>query len=407
VFRYLTWILSSDTISRMTDLRVAIVGGGIGGLFCAGALLDRGIDVRVYEQAAALGEIGAGVFMTPNSLRQLERRGLLPAVEAVGALIGPNSAFFRDDGTPIPGRVSSDSSGTGRIYGMHRADLIEILAGALPAGTVVPGRRCTGFEQDAAGARVRFADGSTAEADVVVAADGIHSALQQHVVEASTPVPSGSVAYRGLVPRSLLPGWPVEASLLWMGEGRHFLVYPVRADTLLNFVGFVPADDVMRESWSAPGDPDELAAEFEGWDAPVVRLLSCVSHTFRSALHDREPLARWTAGRLTLLGDAAHPMLPHLGQGANQSIEDGVALASLLAATPEEPERALLAYERIRKARTDAIQRGARGEGRRYDSDYDDLDERDAEMADSQRFRHWLYDHDVLLEAEEEAAALR
>jgi salicylate hydroxylase len=249
VFRYLTWILLSDTVRPIDGLRVAIVGGGIGGLFCAGALLDRGIDARVYEQAAALGEIGAGVFMTPNSLRQLDRLALLPAVEAAGALIGPNSAFFRDDGTPIPGRVSSDSSGAGRIYGMHRADLIGILAGALPAGTVVTGRRCTGFEQDAAGARVAFADGSTAEADVVVAADGIHSALQRYVVAASTPVPSGSVAYRGLVPRAELPGWPVEASLLWMGEGQHLLVYPIRADTLLNFVGFVPTDDVMRESW--------------------------------------------------------------------------------------------------------------------------------------------------------------
>ena len=275
---------------RLDDLRVAIVGGGIVGLFCANALVDRGIDVRVYEQAVALGEIGAGVYMTPNSLRQLDRLALLRAVEAAGALIGPNSAFFRDDGTPVPGRVSSDSSGTGRIYGMHRADLVEILAGALPAGTVGTGRRCTGFEQDTTGARVSFADGSTAEADIVVAADGIHSALQQHVVEASTPVPSGSVAYRGLAPRSELPDWPVEASLLWMGEARHFLVYPVRADALLNFVGFVPTDDVMRESWSAPGDPDELAAEFEGWDAPVGALLSRVRHTFRSALHDREPL---------------------------------------------------------------------------------------------------------------------
>ncbi len=391
----------------MSDLRVAIVGGGIGGLFCAGALLDRGIDVRVYEQAAALGEIGAGVFMTPNSLRQLERFGLLPAVEDAGALIGPNSAFFRDDGTPIAGRVSSDSSGKGRIYGMHRADLIEILAGSLPGGTVVPGHRCTGVEQDADGVRLTFANGATAEADVAVGADGIHSVLQGHVVEPSTPVPSGSVAYRGLVPRAVLPDWPCEASLLWMGEARHFLVYPVRGDTLLNFVGFVPADDVMRESWSAPGDPAVLAGEFEGWDAPVGELLSHVGHTFRSALHDREPLRRWTSGRLTLLGDAAHPMLPHLGQGANQSIEDGMALAALLAATPDDAERALLAYERIRKARTDAIQSGARGEGRRYDSEYDDLDERDREMADSERFRHWLYDHDVLPEAEQEAAALR
>ncbi|GAA3049981.1 FAD-dependent monooxygenase [Pseudonocardia yunnanensis] len=391
----------------MSTLRVAVVGGGIGGLFAAIALRERRMEATVYEQAAALSEIGAGLFVTPNSLRLLDRVGLLGRVEEAGALVGPNSAYFRDDGTPIPGRLSLDSSGTVRVYGMHRADLIEILAGALPAGTVATGHRCVGYEETDGGGRLRFTNGTTADADVVVGADGIHSVLQGHVVEPSTPVRSGSVAYRGLVPRSVLPGWPVEARLLWMGEGRHIIVYPVRGDTLLNFVGFVPADEVMRESWSAPGDPKELAAEFAGWDAPVGQLLEHVEYTFRSALHDREPLARWTAGHLTLLGDAAHPMLPHLGQGANQSIEDGMALATLLAASPEEPQRALLAYERIRKARTDAIQAGARGQGRRFDSEFDDLDERDAGMAESERFLQWLYDHDVLAEAEEEGLALR
>jgi len=391
----------------MSRLTVAIAGGGAGGLVAANALLARGIEVTVYEQADALGEIGAGVVLAPNGLRQLDRLGLVEQVEEVGVLIGANSAYLRHDGTPIPGHVNSDSSGTGRMYGMHRADLIEILAGALPAGIVVTGHRCIGCEATDGGGRLRFANGAIAEADVIVGADGIHSVVQEHVVEPSRPVPSGSVAYRGLVPSSALPDWPAGATLMWLGEGRHLIVYPVRRGTLLNFVGFVPTDDVMRESWSAPGDPRMLAAEFAGWDAPVGELLSRVRYTFRSALHDREPLPRWTRGRVTLLGDAAHPMLPHLGQGVNQSIEDGVALAALLAASPQAPEAALLAYERIRKSHTDAIQGSARGEGRRLDSEYDVLDERDAELADSEAFRYWLYDHDVHVEAEEAALALR
>jgi salicylate hydroxylase len=386
--------------------RVAIVGGGIGGLFAANALVRRGIPVTVYEQAPALGEIGAGVFMTPNSLRQLERLGMLGAVEAAGAYIGPNSQYFRDDGSHLEGRVTTDSSGTGRIHGMHRADLVEILASGLPQGVVRTGHCCTGFEQDERGARLAFANGETAEADVVIGADGIHSVLQTHVLDALPPVPSGKVAYRALVPRSLVPHWPTDASLLWMGEERHFLVYPVRHDEMLNLVGFVPTDEPLRESWSEPGDPDQLRREFAGWHDLLGGLLAHVTFTFRSALHDREPLARWTSGRLTLLGDAAHPMLPHLGQGANQSIEDGMALAALLAAAGDDPRPALQAYERIRRARTDAIQRGARAEGRRFDSEYDDIEVRDAELAESHRFRHWLYDHDVLAEAEAEAAAL-
>jgi salicylate hydroxylase len=389
------------------SLRVAIVGGGIGGLFAANALLQRGIPATVHEQAPALGEIGAGVFMTPNSLRQLDRLGMLGAVEAAGALIGPGSQYFRDDGSPLDGVVSSDSSGSGRIYGMHRADLVEILAAGLPEGTVRTGRLCTGFEQDEDGARLGFADGTTAEADVVVGADGIHSVLQTHVVDPLPPVPSGKVAYRALVPRELVPDWPANASLLWMGEEKHFLIYPVRHDRVLNLVGFVPTDEPLRESWSEPGDPEQLRREFAGWHGMLGEILEHVELTFRSALHDREPLERWTAGRLTLLGDAAHPMLPHLGQGANQSIEDGMALATLLAAAGDDPRPALQAYERIRRARTNAIQSGARAEGRRFDSEYDDIEVRDAELAESHRFRHWLYDHDVFLEAEAEAVSLR
>jgi salicylate hydroxylase len=181
----------------------------------------------------------------------------------------------------------------------------------------------------------------------------------------------------------------------------------VRAGQLINYVGFVSADQEMKESWSAPGDPDVLRAEFAGWDPRIGFLLGHVQKTFRWALYDREPLPTWTKGRLTLLGDAAHPMLPHLGQGANQSIEDGMALATILAqADNKSAPAALLAYERLRRERVAAVQRGARENGMRYDSSYSDLGVRDAEITAHAAFRKKLYDHDVVPEAQAAALAL-
>ncbi|MDQ4008455.1 MAG: FAD-dependent monooxygenase [Actinomycetota bacterium] len=388
-------------------LRVVVVGGGIGGLYAAGALWQRGCEVSVFEQAPGLGEVGAGVLLTPNSVRHLERLGLGPAVARWGARLGAGSSYLRQDGSYIAPILTTDSRGWNAVFGMHRADLVAMLAERLPPGVVHTGHRCVGFEQDDRLARVRFEGGACAEADVVVAADGIHSELQQHVVAAPPPVSSGSVAYRGLVPHDRIPSWPRSSSLLWMGEGKHFLVYPVRGGELVNYVGFVPTDEQMRESWSAPGDPAQLVREFAGWDPRVESLLSKVEQTFRWGLYDREPRVPWTRGRLTLLGDAAHPMLPHLGQGANQAIEDGMTLAAVLARTDTETApQALRTYERLRRERTSAIQRGARENGLRYDGSYDDLEVRDAEIAASVKFRSWIYDHDALVEAEQAAAML-
>jgi salicylate hydroxylase len=290
---------------------------------------------------------------------------------------------------------------------MHRADLVEILANALPTQVVHTGHRCTGFEQDGEGARVSFANGAVVEGDLVIAADGIHSELRQNVVPPSRPVFSGSVAYRGVVPHELIPHWPTGSWLMWLGKGKHFLAFPVRAGKLINYVGFVPADEEMKESWSAPGDPDILRREFAGWDPRIGSLLKQVQATFRWALYDREPLPTWTRGRLTLLGDAAHPMLPHLGQGANQSIEDGMALATILACAGRETvPAALLAYERLRRERVALVQRGARENGLRYDSSYADLGVRDAEITAHAAFRKRLYDHDVVPEAQAAATTL-
>ncbi len=388
-------------------LHAAIVGGGIGGLFAANALIAQGLRVTVYEQAPALGEIGAGVFLTPNSVRHLQRTGLGAAVAQAGARVGNNSRYFREDGTAIAPVQVTDSAGWNATFGMHRADLVTLLAAALSAEVVRTGHRCTGYAQDGDTARLSFANGTVAEADVVIAADGIHSELRAHVFPPSRPVFSGSVAYRGLVPHARLADWPADAWQMWLGKGRHFLTFPVRAGALINYVGFVPADEAMKESWTAPGDPDQLRREFAGWDARIAAVLANVETTFRWALYDREPLPVWTRGRLTLLGDAAHPMLPHLGQGANQAIEDGMALAAILSrADRASAPDALLAYERLRRERVAAVQRGARENGLRYDSFYADLAVRDAEIKAHAEFRKKLYGYDVLPEAQAAAAAL-
>ncbi|MFL6828325.1 MAG: FAD-dependent monooxygenase [Bradyrhizobium sp.] len=388
-------------------LDVVIVGGGIGGLFAANALCAKGVQVSLYEQAPAIGEVGAGVFLTPNSVRHLQRIGLEPAVEKWGARVGPESRYFRHDGAPIAPVQVTDSSGWNATFGMHRADLVDMLAEALPARVLHCGYRCIAFEQDGNIARVSFANGASAQADLVIGADGIHSELRPYVFASSEPVFSGSVAYRGLVSHERVPDWPIDRWQMWLGTGRHFLAFPVRAGKLINYVGFVPSDKEMKESWTAPGDPDVLRRAFAGWDPRIHQLLNEVQQTFRWALYDREPLPIWTSKRLTLLGDAAHPMLPHLGQGANQSIEDGMALATILAhADRASAPQALLAYERLRRERVAQVQRGARENGLRYDSAYSDLGVRDAEITAHAAFRKRLYDHDVVPDAQAAAAAL-
>jgi len=391
-------------------LTAAVVGGGIGGLAAAAALTRAGIDASVYEQAPVLGEVGAGVLIGPNSVRLLHRLGLASAIDEVGGLVGEGSTYYRHDGTRVAPVMTTDSSGWAAMYGMHRADLVDVLRRAIPADRVHPGHQAVSFDQNAANGpatprpRVSFENGAAAEADLVIAADGIHSTLRRFVTGQSTPVFSGSVAYRGVLDSARVPDWPARVFQVWMGRGRHIIVFPLRAGRLLNFVCFVPAGREMRESWSAPGDPDALRAAFEGFAAPVTGLLGQIDSTFWWGLYDREPLAQWTSGRLALLGDAAHPMLPHLGQGANQSIEDAFALAAVLkdAAAADVPS-ALRRYAQVRRRRTDIVQANSRRNGERYDQVNRTADGRDRELIDARTLRAWIYDYDV--EAEPELTA--
>jgi salicylate hydroxylase len=371
-------------------LRAVVVGGGIGGTAAAVALVQAGIDVQVYEQAQQLTEVGAGVSLAPNGLRMLEKLGVGEGIGRLGAR--HVSAQLRlSDGQPAQ-HEPQHFVRAGRNVGIHRADLLGLLVEQLPSGVVRAGHRCTDFSQDAESATAGFANGAAATADVVIGADGIHSVLQEFVVEPTEPEFSGVVAYRGLVPRP--GGYPADTMRLWVGESKHFLAFPVRAGQLLNYVGFVPSDTSIRESWSAGGDPAVLAAEFAGWDPAIGEVIAAISGPdgtgFRWGMYDRAPLPRWSSGRLTLLGDAAHPMLPHLGQGVNQALEDAVALATLLGACASSAEvpQALSAYEGLRRDRTARVQLGSRRSGAGYDSS-------GSQLVD----RRWIYNYDAWAEA--------
>jgi salicylate hydroxylase len=382
------------------QLRVAIVGGGIGGAAAAAALVQRGMDVRLYEQAAALTEVGAGVAIQPNGVRAMQGLGLDDELRRLGArFVDPQ--FRRRDGSFAAAMWPPELASRIEFFGMHRADLLAMLVDRLSPGVVNTGHRCVGFEQDDAEATVIFANGERATADVVIAADGIHSSLQRYVAAPSAPHYSGSVAYRGVIPAATV-AWPAGAMRNWLGAGQHFLVFPVRANELINYVGFVTSDEPLKESWSAVGDPAALARAFAGWDPLVEAIIAQVKTTFRWGLFDREPLPTWTRGRLTLLGDAAHPMLPHAGQGANQALEDAVALATVLSrADRQSAPRALAIYEQLRRERTAGVQRMSRFNIKLYEAVSGDLTVRDSQLAAMAQARAWIWNYD----AEEEAAA--
>ena len=365
-------------------LRVVIIGGGIGGLSTAVALRAIGAHVEVFEQAQQLGEVGAGIGLQQNSQRIFRRLGLGEQVSRIASRIS-GFRLCSPDGAVL----SSETYGPDAAQlAVHRADLVAVLAAALPAGVVHTGHRCTQFSQHDGSAAASLDTGEVVEADAVIAADGIHSVLQRYVVEPTEPVFSGTVAYRGLVPATRVPDWP-QSLVVWGGNGKHLLAFPVRAGQQINFVGFVPADEQMRESWSAPGDPAALATDFAEWNPQSRRLIDQIDTTFMWGLYDRNPLTRWSNGRLALLGDAAHPMLPHMGQGANQAIEDAMALATLLrgASAADVPE-ALGHYQALRRGRTARIQQLSRSNGIRFDAGLT-----------VRLTRSWVHDYDVEADA--------
>ncbi len=352
------------------SLRVGIIGGGIGGLALAVALRQRGMEATVFERAEAFGEVGAGIQVTPNAAKVLRGLGLLPALQAISftpqALVGRNwrsgREMFR---TPLAGECE-------RLYHApflhaHRADLHRILAERLPDGTARLGMACTGIVQGTGSATARFADGSEYEADVIVGADGIHSAIRRTLFGEQAPRFTGNMCWRAVVPFDTPPLEFVSPdSSFWMGPHGHVVTYYVQGGRAVNIVAVSETADWVEESWNAPSSREELLAGYQGWNDKLVRLFSQASAVFKWGLFDRDPMPAWSVGRATLLGDAAHPMLPFLSQGAAMAIEDGYVLAAALDAHKADPKQGLARYEELRRPRTARVQLESRERGRTY-----------------------------------------
>jgi salicylate hydroxylase len=381
-----------------------VIGGGIGGLSAALSLLRAGFDVYVYEQARELGEVGAGIQISPNASRVLHGLGLADELATMG--VRPQAWHQRrwDDGrtllrTPLAGAIESAFGFP--HYQTHRADLLFTLARAVPADRVHLQHRLTDFADHGDRVEARFANGARIETDVLVAADGIHSTARRHLFDPEEPNFTGCAAYRGLVPAERLRDLDLEVTAqVWLGPGRHFVHYFVQQERLVNFVAIVDQDAWARESWTDRGDVDEALAAYEGWHPQVRAILGAVDEIFIWGLFDRKPLERWAAGRVALLGDACHAMLPFMAQGAAQAIEDGATLAACLADRSDAPE-ALRLYERLRIPRASRIQTlSTQNKTRFHLPDGPKQEARDAEMsagATDWSFKavDWIYGHDA------------
>jgi salicylate hydroxylase len=347
--------------------KVAIVGAGLGGLCAAIALRQRGFDVTVYEQADKLGEIGAGIQLSPNASRVLMALGLDRTFEAIA--FEPHRHVVRNWKS---GAVTSATQMTGVFrtqygagyFGAHRADLHGVLQQALPAECVRLSARCTGVTQTSEAATITFEDGSSAEADVVVGADGIRSAVRTSLYGPDAPRFTGHICWRGLVPTEALPKGLIEPDMTaWLGPHGTIVHYYVRRGELVNWIAHFESD-WRDESWTVESDWREAAAAYKGWNPLLGELFSHTERCYKWALYDRDPLPRWTDGRVTLLGDAAHAMLPYLAQGAAQAIEDSYVLADRLDRHRDNVRAGLLTYEAARLVRTSRIQLHARERGK-------------------------------------------
>jgi salicylate hydroxylase len=386
----------------MSDhLHVAVVGGGIGGLTLAIALRRHGVPVTVYEDAPELREVGAGVALSANATRLLRRLGVGHDLEAVS--VQPSALVVRrwDDGEVIAAHAMSaryrDEFGA-PFYGVHRGALQRVLSAALGDDALRLGHRCVGVTDDSDRPGIGFADGESASADVVVGADGVHSAVRAHVAGDRTARFSGTVGYRGLVPVEKLPSLPDPTPLqFWAGPRRHLLHYSIEGGAVINFLAVVRQAEWKSAAWVEPCPVSDAVEAFAGWHPAVTEMVGAVEEMSRWALHDHAPLRRFSAGRVVLIGDAAHAMLPHQGQGANQTIEDAVVLADLLAdARPKDVGAALARYDHLRRARTQRVQRWSR-----LTADWMHLPDgaearrRDARLAEAPAELTWIHGYDV------------
>jgi len=343
------------------DCSIAIVGGGMGGLATAATLGRLGLNVTIYEQATRFSRIGAGIQMMPNSMKVLRQIGVEEPLRSTS--FQPYSHLNREWDT---GKVIRELPMPEGLFGapylcMHRADLTEALVSAVPEGVLQLNKKLVGLEQKSDQVILVFEDGTRAQADAVIGADGVHSVVRDIIVGPDEPIHKGRIAYRAVFPSSLLGGKDVGPSRTkWWGIDRHIVIYYVtKTRSEIYFVTSVPepAGWLTRESWSTKGEIQELRAAYEGFHPDVRAVLSACPDCHKWAILEREPLPHWSDGRVVLLGDACHPMTPYMAQGAATAIEDAAILARCLEEVDgEDIEAAFRRYEAHRKPRTSRIQ---------------------------------------------------
>ena len=336
-------------------MKVLVVGAGIGGLTAALAVLRRGLDVEVYEQAPELKEVGAGLQLSANGTRVFYELGVGDRLKELSCEVSGKEIRMWNTGETWKafdlGKVSIERYGF-PYFTVYRPDLLDVLVTAIGSERIHLGAKCTGFTQTGENVQLQLANRSPVSADVLIGADGVHSQIRQSLLGPDRPQFTGIVVWRGIVPMEDLP---VHMRRMvgsnWVGPGAHVVHYPLRGGKVMNFVGALERADWQVESWSARGTTEELAADFRDWHDDIHALIRNIPLPYKWALMTRPPMERWTEGRGTLLGDACHSMVPFLAQGAVMAIEDGFILARCLEKYPEAPI-ALSRYEEARRERT-------------------------------------------------------
>ena len=353
-------------------MKVIISGAGIGGLTAALCCLHHGADVTVLERAAEMSEIGAGIQIPPNAMKVFEALGLDEALAEIGFRPQAIEARMGRSGLEVFNIPLADAAverwGAPYLH-IHRADFIAILGNALrekSSSALRLSAELVDYEQTVEAVSARLADGRQVSGDVLIGCDGIHSPLRTAMLGADEPVFTGNVAWRAVVPIDRLGDLaPRPTACAWMGPGKHCVTYRLRRGGLANFVGVVERDDWTDESWTEQGSAEQALADFDGWHPTLTRLLSQADTLYRWALFDRAPLAKWVDGRVALLGDAAHPMLPFMAQGAAMAVEDAWVLAHQLASA-KNLTAALQNYQTLRFARASAVQAQSRANAKTF-----------------------------------------
>lgn len=342
---------------------VAIVGAGMGGLTAAAVMRRAGFDVTVYEQATRFGRVGAGIQMSPNAMKVLRPIGVAEPLR--GFAFQPPGQRSREHDTGKENLWLEMGEALERKFGepyllLHRADLHEHLVKAVPEETLSLGKKVEGVDTRGDRAVLDFADGTKAEADFVIAADGIHSPIREQLFGAEKLTYTGRVAYRTTFAASLLNGLEIDDCTKWWGPDRHIVIYYITKNRdEIYFVTSVPEENWSEESWSLKGDMDELRNHFRDFHSQVRGVLEACPSSHRWPINIREPLKSWSDGNVVLLGDACHPMTPYMAQGAATSMEDAAILTRCLTEFGDL-STAFSRYEALRKPRTTLIQQGSR-----------------------------------------------